>query len=527
MASEILLEINGHTYHALRFCYEFYRYTDVKGKPVTGLEGGDIHVVLESNADNSLLETMLSDKSRQVPYHSWPDFEPAPICGKIQLIRDDVEVFRELVFEEGYIYRYHESMTADGFPMSILLSISTMRLDINRNVRLDRRLLTTYGFGWAKYKDFQQKKNSVISAVTQTEVAEIEIITPLSTNNYTNSKGLEFGQSYKLKVKSYTNGMPKSTDLIQWEYSYISNNGNIIIGSFKHNNRGESIVFKVSNEDMIKSTLTFYAYICSKDKGGKYDIAVNPLYYYKGRKQWGKLQSERDDENSKFSSVGHNLSLYQLLKDKNADYWAKSRMRSLDRLTEETVLNYYKSICVLVLSNNDDIEQTVINNFITGDKSILSFDENSILSKTLHTVPSFQPYFRAYLDIIKELIEQKQLEVIDGEGIKQKFISKGFNTGTPDFSVAKEIISYDYFGIFGGTQKIILDIEAIQISLHKYQVKTKMRIKDWYGSDWQDINGRNAKPLFLQYFFWLQHHYNYHPFETEVIFVSDDIITLE
>ena len=150
MASEILLEINGHAYHALRFCYEFYRHTDVKGKPVTGLEGGDVHVVLESNADNSLLETMLSDKSRQVPYHSWPDFEPAPICGKIQLIRDNVEIFRELVFEEGYIYRYHESMTADGFPMSILLSISTMRLDINRNVRLDRRLLTTYGFGWMK-----------------------------------------------------------------------------------------------------------------------------------------------------------------------------------------------------------------------------------------------------------------------------------------------------------------------------------------------------------------------------------------
>lgn len=151
MAAEILLEINGHKYNASGFSYDFYQVPDFKGKPVTGLEGGDIHVVLESNADNSLLETMLSDKSRQVPYHSWPDFEPAPICGKIQLIRDDVEVFRELVFEEGYIYRYYESMTADGFPMSILLSISTMRLDINRNVRLDRRLLTTYGFGWTKY----------------------------------------------------------------------------------------------------------------------------------------------------------------------------------------------------------------------------------------------------------------------------------------------------------------------------------------------------------------------------------------
>lgn len=170
MASEILLEINGHTYHALRFCYEFYRYTDVKGKPVTGLEGGDVLVVLESNADNSLLETMLSDKSRQVPYHSWPDFEPVPISGKIQLIRDNVEVFRELVFEEGYIYRYHESMTADGYPMSIQLSISTMRLDINRNVRLDRRLLTTYGFGWTKYVE---KENNFITRINNKVNPEI------------------------------------------------------------------------------------------------------------------------------------------------------------------------------------------------------------------------------------------------------------------------------------------------------------------------------------------------------------------
>lgn len=28
-------------------------------------------------------------------------------------------------------------------------------------------------------------------------------------------------------------------------------------------------------------------------------------------------------------------------------------------------------------------------------------------------------------------------------------------------------------------------------------------------------------------FFWLQHHYNYHPFETEVVFVSNDIIEIK
>lgn len=28
-----------------------------------------------------------------------------------------------------------------------------------------------------------------------------------------------------------------------------------------------------------------------------------------------------------------------------------------------------------------------------------------------------------------------------------------------------------------------------------------MHIKDWYGSDWEDINGIAIKPLFLQCFF--------------------------
>lgn len=48
--------------------------------------------------------------------------------------------------------------------------------------------------------------------------------------------------------------------------------------------------------------------------GGKCSVYVNPLYYYKGRKEWGKLQSERKDENSQFSAHGHKLSLQDLLK---------------------------------------------------------------------------------------------------------------------------------------------------------------------------------------------------------------------
>ena len=65
MAAEILLEINGHKYNASGFSYDFYQVPDFKGKSVTGIKGGDIHVVLDSSYDNSILETMLSDKTRR------------------------------------------------------------------------------------------------------------------------------------------------------------------------------------------------------------------------------------------------------------------------------------------------------------------------------------------------------------------------------------------------------------------------------------------------------------------------------
>ena len=99
------MEINGHKYNASGFSYDFYQVPDFKGKSVTGIKGGDIHVVLDSSYDNSILETMLSDKTRKVPCVPWEEYEPCPVSGRIQFVQDDVHVFRELAFEEAYITR--------------------------------------------------------------------------------------------------------------------------------------------------------------------------------------------------------------------------------------------------------------------------------------------------------------------------------------------------------------------------------------------------------------------------------------
>lgn len=69
-------------------------------------------------------------------------------------------------------------------------------------------------------------------------------------------------------------------------------------------------------------------------------------------------------------------------------------MRDLDKLTEKAVLDHYKCINNLVLSDNDNIEQVVTNNFITGKQTTLSFDEHSILSKSFILFQVFNHIFK-------------------------------------------------------------------------------------------------------------------------------------
>lgn len=67
-------------------------------------------------------------------------------------------MFRELAFDEAYLYYHEESMSAEGnAPMITRFLISPTRLDINRTIRLDRRINTTEGFWWEEYKEDEVK----------------------------------------------------------------------------------------------------------------------------------------------------------------------------------------------------------------------------------------------------------------------------------------------------------------------------------------------------------------------------------
>ena len=135
------LRINDSEFDILRMSYGFYRKTDRKGRPGTGLRGGNIYVLIESGTDNYLLRQMLLE---EVP----------SVRGSIEVMTgQDEQRMRYLEFESAYIFSQEEVMFGySSYPMLTTIAISPVRFDIDGKVRLDRRWPETYGFWWQEYK---------------------------------------------------------------------------------------------------------------------------------------------------------------------------------------------------------------------------------------------------------------------------------------------------------------------------------------------------------------------------------------
>ena len=248
---------------------------------------------------------------------------------------------------------------------------------------------------------------------------------------------------------------------------------------------------------------------------------------FSGRKEWGRLQTGFARE-------------YTVLTDEELtdglDWVGKANVDLMKFMNKNTIQGFYENGpfgVEAVLSDVDDIENKVLNNFYDGNGQKLSFGTNTETSKGLKNLDSFQEYWKKYLCVILSSAKKGELGAEDIEQeFEDKYIEKYYSR--PNFSNKSEIYSYDYYGFMGGTQKIISDIEIVQY-IHEdcrkvdyYKVKTKMYIQDWYGADWGDINGWESKLkgniYSLNAFFWLQHHYGCQPFETEIIYESEDYI---
>lgn len=175
------LRINDSEFDILRMSYGFYRKTDRKGRPGTGLRGGDIYVLIESGTDNYLLRQMLLE---EVP----------AVRGSIEVMTgQDEQRMRYLEFESAYIFSQEEVMFGHSpYPMLTTIAISPVRFDIDRKVRLDRRWPETYGFWWQEYKSEERKYAGM---QVDGEVIGAADNKPILTRVYlTDSEGIEIDE---------------------------------------------------------------------------------------------------------------------------------------------------------------------------------------------------------------------------------------------------------------------------------------------------------------------------------------------
>lgn len=113
MAYKMTLDLGGKSYDVLSSSFAFSRSVDAKGRPSSGVYGGEIHLTVESYSDTTLLEIMLNKQNK--PQSGSISYDQGTNDGKM----------KELKFEDGFITQYSESASAHGADsMMINITIS-------------------------------------------------------------------------------------------------------------------------------------------------------------------------------------------------------------------------------------------------------------------------------------------------------------------------------------------------------------------------------------------------------------------
>ena len=165
------------------------------------------------------------------------------------------------------------------------------------------------------------------------------------------------------------------------------------------------------------------------------------------------------------------------------------------------------------VSNNDDLENRIKANFYNKElpkDTELILDENSKTSESLHYYPYFQKiYYFKYLEYVRKFLLENNVGIYDIFGY----------VGLPNFSKSGDVIAYDFYGVFGGTQRAVLDLDVTEFD-EFYLVETKLLIEDWYGADFKDFfgTGTKAETACMNAFFMLQFCHGCSPFKTGIYY---------
>ena len=113
------LDMGSKKYDVLSSSFAFSRSVDPKGRPSSGVYGGEIHLTIESYSDTTLLEIMLNKQNK--PQKGSISYDQGTNDGKM----------KELKFVDGFITQYAESATAHGSEsMAISITISAREISM-------------------------------------------------------------------------------------------------------------------------------------------------------------------------------------------------------------------------------------------------------------------------------------------------------------------------------------------------------------------------------------------------------------
>jgi len=126
MAYKATLKIgSAPEYDVMSSSFSFNRSVDPKGRPSSGVYGGEIHLVVESYGDTSLAEMMLNNQHKA--QSGTITFDKGTSDGSMKTI----------TFTDAFITGYTESATAHGADaMTIQFTLSAREIKVGDNATL-------------------------------------------------------------------------------------------------------------------------------------------------------------------------------------------------------------------------------------------------------------------------------------------------------------------------------------------------------------------------------------------------------
>jgi Hemolysin coregulated protein Hcp (TssD) len=126
MAYEMKFNFAGAKYNVLASSFAFNRSVDAKGRPSSGVYGGELNLTIESQDDTKIVEIMLNKQTTAQ-------------TGEIEYSKGTNQgVFRKVSFEDGFITSYSEAESSGGTEnMAINITISARVIKIGDSAKLE------------------------------------------------------------------------------------------------------------------------------------------------------------------------------------------------------------------------------------------------------------------------------------------------------------------------------------------------------------------------------------------------------